>query len=288
MHFSNIKTVLTLHNYRLICPGNQLTVRGVNCEKCIGKDSARVLFYRCFPGGSLLKSFLSWRLYRSTFSKGYYADLIDGYIALTEFGKHLFVKGRIPDSKIYVKPNFIADPQLNAGDSEKTDRAIFIGRLSPEKGILELIRAWEHIDYPLLIVGDGPLMKKARRLAKSNVEFCGSKSHAECLRLLSSSCFMVFSSIWYEGFPLTVLEAFALGVPVLASNLGTRPEIISDGISGVLYRHDSVDDFHDKINKMINETDFRNSLGTAAREQYLKKYTPDINYDKLMEIYKSL
>lgn len=283
-----IKTVLTLHNYRLMVPcGNFMTKNGKVCEKCLTESPVNILKYRCAQG-SFLKSFLQYRLFTKTkFKLNQLVDLVDTYIVLSNFAKNKLEQTGVPANQIVVKPNFITT-ENNNNLSSKNERAVFIGRLSFEKGLLNLIEDWSAINYPLYIIGTGPLENKAKEISKSNknITFLGNMENKKVKEFLAESSFLVFPSTWYEGMPITILEAMSVGVPVIATNLGPRSEMIKDGINGFLYENGNSTDFIDKVNMLIKNKELREKMGKAAKEEYLKKYTPEMNFKMLDVIYK--
>lgn len=281
-----VATVLTLHNYRLVCPAGMFLRDGKPCELCMDGNASRILLKRCYPGGSWLKSLLAYRLYQETRKRQFLAPLVDAYIALTEFGKQKMVAGGLPPEKLYVKPNFMADPLNGGTPTPPQEGAIYVGRLSPEKGVLGLLEAWRHIDYPLTIVGDGPQMPAARRAGRSQVKVLGKRSHEDVLRMIERSAFLVFPSECYEGFPLTLIESMAAGRAVVASDLGPRRGIVKDGQTGLLYRSGDVQDLTSKVRRLISDPNLCAAMGAAAREVYLAEYTPATNYQMLIRIYE--
>ena len=281
-----VATVLTLHNYRLVCPAGQFLRKGKPCELCLDGKVSRILIHNCNPGGSWLKSLLAYRLYQETRTRQLLASLVDAYIALTEFGRQKVLAAGLPPEKLYVKPNFMIDPFNGGTPTKPKEGAIYVGRLSPEKGVLGLLEAWRQIDYPLTIVGDGPQMAEARRAAGSQVKFLGNRSHDDVLRLIEQSAFVVFPSQCYEGFPLTLIESMAVGRAVVASDLGPRREIVRDGQTGLLYRSRDIQDLASKVRRLISDLDLCVTMGAAAREAYLAEYTPATNYQVLIRIYE--
>ena len=283
-----VPTVLTLHNYRLLCPGNSLMRNNHVCEECLDGKAIRSLWHRCYPDRSLLKTYLSWRLYTRTLNKGFFCEWIDAYIALSEFGRQKFIEGGLPENKIYVKPNFMIDPLPVNISTAMGKCAVYAGRISPEKGVLDLMKAWRGIDFPLVVLGEGPQMEKVKKIAPRNVTFVGQKSRRETLDLVGNSAFFVFPSLWYEGFPLSLLEAMALGKAVIASDLGPRREIVDDGVTGFLFKSGDTNDLREKINRLSENPGLQSSMGQAGRGIYLERYTPERNYLMLMEIYKQI
>jgi glycosyltransferase involved in cell wall biosynthesis len=285
-----IKTVLTLHNYRLIVPcGNFMTKEGKVCEKCLTENPINILKYRCAQG-SILKSFLQYRLFTKTkFKLNQLVDLVDTYIVLSNFAKNKLEQTGVPGEQIVVKPNFITTYDKTKLLSKK-ERAVFIGRLSFEKGLMNLIEDWSAINYPLYIIGTGPLENKAKEISKSNknIIFLGNMENKKVKEFLAESSFLVFPSTWYETFGLTIAEAMSVGVPVIATNLGPRNEMIQNGINGFLYENGNSTEFIDKVNILTENKELRNKMGTAAKEEYNRKYTPEINIQLLSAIYKKL
>ena len=282
-----VKTVFTLHNYRLICPGNQLSKNGKVCELCLHGNPYRVLIHRCFPGKSFLKSYLSLVLYRETKKKGFLEKWVDAYIALSEFGRSRFIEAGLQADKVFIKPNFMDDPlESESQPVEAGKGAFYAGRVSSEKGIATLIKAWNGLGYRLSIAGDGPLLEDMKRNTPASVVFLGWQSHDETIKRLRECAFLVFPSEVYEGFPLSLLEAMALGKATIASDIGPRREMIEDGVSGLLFEAGNADDLRIKIETLTRDPALKARLGQAARETYLARYTPEKNYDMLMNVYE--
>ena len=281
-----VATVLTLHNYRLICPGGQCRKSGVPCELCLDGNGWRVIWHRCFPEDTILKALLSAILYYGTKKRSFLSPWVDSYIALSEFAKQKFLAGGLPVGNVYIKPNFMYDPLADGDMPTVGHGAVYIGRISDEKGIPILLHAWKDIKYPLTIVGDGPGMARAKHDATSQINFTGLKSHEETLRILRQAAFFIFPSEVYETFGLSLLEAMACGKAVIASDLGPRREMIEDGVSGLLFKAGDVSDMRAKIDRLIGDSTLRQSMGDAARKTYLARYTPEKNYEILMNIYE--
>jgi len=281
-----VATVMSLHNFRLVCPASVFLRKGKPCELCMDGKASRILIHRCYPGGSMLKSLLAYRLYKETRKRQLLASLVDAYIPLTEFARQKVLAAGLPPEKVYVKPNFMVDPLNGGKPTTPKEGAIYVGRLSPEKGVLGLLEAWRNIDYPLTIVGDGPQMPEARIAGGSQVKFLGNRSHDDVLRLIEQSAFLVFPSEWYEGFPLTLLESMAVGRAAVATDLGPRREMVRDGQTGLLYRSRDIQDFTSKVRRLISDRNLCATMGAAAREVYLAEYTPAKNYQMLIRIYE--
>jgi glycosyltransferase involved in cell wall biosynthesis len=178
------------------------------------------------------------------------------------------------------------DPLNGAKPTTPNAGAIYVGRISPEKGVLGLVEAWRDIDYPLTIVGDGPQLAEARKLGGCRVRFLGNRPHEEVPRLIEQSAFLVFPSGWYEGFGLTLIEAMAVGRAVVATDLGSRREIVRDGQTGILYRNGDIRDLTSKVRRLVSDRNLCARMGSEARKVYLAEYTPDKNYETLIRIYE--
>ena len=250
---AGVPTVATLHNYRLLSPCSQLLRRGRICEMCVGGNPWRIMLYRCYRK-SFLANFLRYRVYYLGRRKYGWSNDIDSFIALTEFAKQKFITGGLPRERIYVKPNCMDDPLDGRDDRAALGRGgVFVGRLSPEKGLATLMRAWSKIDYPLRIVGDGPQRDSVMRAAPDSVEFLGSQPRDAVMQALRDSAFVVMPSEWYEGFPLSVLEAMATGRAVVTTDLGARREMVRDGETGLLFRAGDAQDLQEKVQRLIAE-----------------------------------
>lgn len=282
----NVATCLTLHNYRLACPAGLFLREGHVCEDCLRGFPYRMLWHRC-PSNNLITNINQMYLFLGTRRRKFLKSWVDAYIALTEFGKSKFIAGGVPAERIHVKPNFVNEPSYVYSEPITRHGAIFVGRLSREKGIDILFNAWRDLDYPLSIVGDGPLMAELKENAPSNVIFHGSLDHATCLKMMAASAFLVFPSVCYEGFPLSLGEAMATGTAILTADFGPRPEIVEDGVNGLLYKDGDSADLKEKAMRLIKDETLCASLGAGARQRYLERYTPEVNYEMLMGIYNS-
>jgi glycosyltransferase involved in cell wall biosynthesis len=281
-----VPTVVTLHNFRFISPCSQLLRNGQICELCLNKNPWRIMWYRCYRE-SFLDNLLRYRIYYSSKKKYGWLQDIDAFISLTDFGKKKYIEGGLPQSRIYIKPNFIDDPGYKVFESGNNKKygALFVGRISPEKGIATLLKAWRGIDYPLRIVGDGPQMEQLQFFRSNNCRFEGFKKHTDAIQMMKEASFLIFPSESYEGFPLTILEAMASGTPVLATDLGPRKDIVVDGKTGLLFRTGDFNDLREKAEWFIAHPELCDVMGKNAREEFLAKYTAEKNYPLLMNIY---
>jgi glycosyltransferase involved in cell wall biosynthesis len=288
--------VQTLHNYRLLCPGGLLLREGRVCEDCLGRAVAwRGATRGCYresraASGVTTMMLTAHRLLRT------WTRAVDVYIALTEFGRRKFIEGRLPAQKIVVKPNFV-ESNIEAARTDVEalpggEYALFVGRLSAEKGVRTLLEASRRVpQVPLRIVGDGPLMSEVRAAvrgsdAASSIEILGQQPRERVLELMRGARFVVVPSEWYETFGLTIIEAFACGVPVIAARLGAMLELVEDGRTGLHFTHGDPLELAEKIAWAWEHAADTRRMGRAARVEYETKYTAERNYEMLMQIYE--
>lgn len=290
-HDRGIPVIQTLHNYRLICPKAMLFRDGQICEVCVGRSVATPgIRSGCYRGSQLqtaiVAAMLSWHHWRQTWH-----DRVTGYIALTHFQRQKLIQGGLPGDRIYVKPNFVFVPPHPP--LERQAYALFVGRLAEEKGISLLIEAYQQhpIELPLKIVGDGPLRDRLQAQVEQaqlgdRIEFLGRQNKDTVLQLMRQAQVLVFPSIWYEGFPLTISEAFACGLPVIVPQLGSMAEIVHPGQTGLHFIPRDADDLANQLHWASTHPAELATLGKQARQQYEALYTPEANYDQLMAIYQ--
>lgn len=284
---TGVPVVQTLHNYRLVCPGALLMRNGRVCEDCLGKAVPWPgVVHGCWRGSQMQTAVVAGMLTAHRLLKTW-QEQVDVYIALTEFARRKFIGGGLPADKIVVKPNFVApDP----GEREAPGRyALFVGRLSPEKGLGTLVKAWQSLkEIPLKVAGDGPLWEQVQAFAAGcgSMEVLGMRPHDEVIALLKGACFLVFPSELYETFGMVIAEAFACGVPVIASRLGAMAEIMEDGRTGLLFEPGNAEDLAEKVTWAWAHPREMEEMGKEARREYEAKYTAERNYEMLMEIYR--
>jgi len=286
---AGVPVVQTLHNYRFLCPAGTFLREGKICEECVTSTLFRSVRYGCYQDSVAASATLSLMLATQR-ALGTWNGKVACYIARTEFARKKFIEGGLPAERILVKPCFVhPDPGPRAGSG---DSVLFLGRLSPEKGLRSLIAAWEHLDgtIPLRIAGDGPLREELdaeidrRRIA--GVKVLGRVPDADLLAEMKRARFLVLPSEWYEGLPLTIAEAFACGVPVVASRIGSMIELVEDGVTGLHFMPGDATDLAAKVEWAWSHPKEMEEMGHAVRREYETKYTPEINYMRLKEIYE--
>lgn len=280
----NIPVVQTLHNYRLLC-ANALFLRdGQVCEKCLHGNRTAALLHRCYRG-SLPGSLALVRMQNRAFRHQIWHRNVHRFIALTEFARSKFVEGGLPAENIAVKPNFVPDPQL--GDTTRRG-ALFVGRLSKEKGVHILMKAWHSLPkIPLTVVGAGPEFERLKAMAPGNVSFTGKQPSEKVAQYLADTKALILPSICYEGFPMTVVEAFASRTPVISSNIGSLGEIIVPGRNGAHFHPGDAADLSTIVQRLFKNPATIASLGDGARASYEALYTPEKNLIQLEDIYEA-
>ncbi len=292
---AKVPVVQTLHNYRLSCPKAMLFRNGQVCEDCLGKSLPLPgIVHGCYRGSPTQSAAVAAMLTFHTL-RGTWQNRVDAYITLTNFQKNKMVQAGLPEAKIYIKPNFVVAPDFPLETSKSNNYALFVGRLSEEKGVATLIDAYAqgNLSIPLKIVGDGPMGEALRQQVQTKglgeaIAFLGRQNKATVLELMHNAQFLVFPSIWYEGFPLTIAEAFACGLPVLAAKLGSMAEIVENKVTGLHFEVSNSQDLANKINWAISNPEALAAMGKNARCTYEAKYTPKVNYQQLIEIYQQV
>jgi glycosyltransferase involved in cell wall biosynthesis len=284
---AGVPVVQKISNFRLICPGGLLLREGRACQDCVGKAIAwpgvRHACYRESRAASaavaaMLVVHRAWKTWER---------VVDAYIARTNFSRGKLIEGGLPASRIAIVPSFAPDP---GGPGDGGGRfALFAGRLSQEKGIATLLSAWDHLQnapLTLKIAGDGPLRSEiASRAGRGRIEYLGPLSRRDVQTLLRRAAVLVYPSDCYENFPLSIVEAFASGVPVVASGIGAMAEIIEHGRTGLHFRAGDAEDLAAKIEWVADHAAELDQMRREARAEYLQKYTPERNYQLQVELY---
>lgn len=284
-----VPVVQSLHNARIICPAATFHREGRACEDCLGRAVPwPSIVHACYHNSHLQTAAVAGMLTGHQIL-GTWRRQVDAYIVFTEFSRHKFINAGLPREKIFVKPHFlIKDPQIKNTAGEY---ALFVGRLAPEKGVGTLLRAWALLgnSVPLRIVGDGPIRANLEaerdRSNLSNVRFEGWLGRERLVSTMKGAAFVVFPSESYEPFGLTMVEAFACGVPVIASKLDSIAEIVEEEKTGLYFRPGDAPELAARVDWAWSHLREMEMMGRAARLEYEAKYTQVRNYPLLMEIY---
>lgn len=283
-----VAVVQTLHNYRLLCPVGTFYRQGRICEDCLKVGRKAAVLNRCRKE-SYFQSLILKGIVDRLHAQKVFFEKVSRCIVLSEFSRQIYVKNGFSKNYFSVKPNFI---EFDPGISDKaSEYGLFVGAFQEYKGIKTLLEAWKTLPGPfaLKMIGDGPLFREtALKGQNSSIEYLGRKPLAEVLEILKKALFIVVPSECYENFPRVVAEAFACGVPVIASRIGVFPELIKDGETGLLFEPRNETDLRAKINTLLSDRASAQRMGQRARREYEEKYTLKENYEMLLDIYKSV
>jgi len=284
---AGIPVVQSLHNYRLVCPGATLYRDGAACEDCLGGNVlTRSVRHACYRGSraetAVVAGMLTAHRWLGTWQRS-----VDCYIAMTEFARETFIEGGLPAEKITIKPNFASvDPGRGDGRGRY---ALFVGRLSAEKGIGTLMTAWRALPrrVPLLIAGDGPLASRVADFTRTTpgCQWLGQQSRQSIARLMQDAAFLVVPSECYEMFPLVIAEAYAAGLPVIGSSHGSVGALIDDGRTGRHVRAGNPADVAAVVTWAATHPAELADMRAQARAEFEAKYTAERNYKTLIDIY---
>ena len=284
-----VPVIQTLHNYRLLCPVALFFRDGRVCEDCMGKAVPWPgVFHGCYRGSRAASGVIATMLtvHRALRT---WTEMVDVYVALTEFARNKFIEGGLPAEKIVVKPNFVVpDPGRGQGGG---GYALFVGRLAREKGTGTMLAAWDRLGtrIPLKIVGEGPLKDQVVGAAarQANVEWLGHRPAADVHALMGKADMLVFPSQCYETFGRVAAEAFAAGTPVIAANIGAVAELVEHGRTGLKYRPGDPEDLVTQVEWALSHSAELRCMREEVRAEFEAKYTAERNYRTLMEIYEA-
>jgi glycosyltransferase involved in cell wall biosynthesis len=283
---SGVPTVQTLHNFRMLCANALLYRNGTVCTDCMGKalpvDGVVHGCYRGSRAGSAIVT-AAYAFHRMAHTW----DGVDLFVAASGFQRELLVRGGLPAERVVVKPNFVGLDTLDV-ETNREDIALFVGRLSPEKGIATLLAAWNtgRIRLRLKIIGDGPMVDAVRSCAARNsgVEYVGPQPPEAVYREMAKAKFLVFPSECIETFGRTVVEAFSRSTPVLAADLGGVRELVEEGVTGYRFPPGDADALAAGALRFPAGEDYER-MGSNCRSMFESQFTAEINCRSLMEIY---
>lgn len=280
-----VPVVQTLRNYRFFCASGNFYRAGRVCLDCFRGTPLPAVRHGCYRGSRAQSAALAAMLLRH---RRTYLREIDGFVALSQHVKARFLEAGFPADRFFVKPNFEPDPGPPVRDA-KASHVLYMGRLTPEKGLITLLRAWRGVRTPLLVAGDGPLrgtlesMCRAPELA--HVELRGFLSRDELAHAIAHCFFVVVPSDWHEPFGRCVVEAYAAGRPVVASRIGGLEELVVDGESGALFRAGDDAELRRVARELLDAPEALRRMGVRARSLYEHAYSPAANLRMLLDIY---
>jgi glycosyltransferase involved in cell wall biosynthesis len=287
---AGVAVIQTLHNPRLLCPAATLTRNGALCEACLQTSVPwPALAHACYRNSRAQTAVVAAMLVAHRLI-GTWARKVDRFVASTDFYAQKFIAGGLPAAKVVVKPHFVERPDSRLDQAR--DYALFVGRLSPEKGLDILLRAWRNLpNVPLKVRGDGPmlpLIKQAAAESNGAIEWIPRLSDDDMTQLFGQARFLVWPSLgYYETFGLVAIEAFAFGTPVIASGMGAMGETVRNDQTGLHFTSGDPEDLASKVEWAWNHPAEMRAMGDVARLEYETQYTPERNYRLLMAIYES-
>jgi len=286
---AGIPVVQTIRNYRLICPNGLLYVDGKICKRCINGNFSHAVLHRCLHG-----SFIQSSLYAASIGAhwllGTFPNHLGTVAALSDFVADLIAPKLGSSKPIHTLPNFI-DAGIECSAKDPDDYVLYLGRLSPEKGVFQLVRAFKNNpDVKLKVAGVGPAEKKMSQLIHAlglaNIELLGYVEGNQRDELLRHALCLVVPSIWLEPFGRVVLEAYAQNTPVIASRIGGLESLVQNGQTGLLFDPADIDQLSDCIRQLARNRNLAIEMGKNAREVVESHYNPDGHYADLMELYQ--
>jgi glycosyltransferase involved in cell wall biosynthesis len=285
-----VPVVQTLHNFRLLCANSNLFRDNHVCEECVDDGLWRSIQHACYRDSraatTAVVMMLAWHRHIKTWDR-----CVSRYIALTNFAREKFIVAGFPADKIVVKPNFL---EWDPGPRQQSgDYAVFMGRLSPDKGTSTLLQAWEQLPERchLQIIGDGvqrEVLEASARARGLNVTFRGHLSREESIAALKHARFLVMPSLGYETFGMVIVEAFACGIPAICSRLGAMQEIVRDQQTGLQFTPGDATDLAQKVEWAWNNRLEVEAMGREGRREYEQRYTVEKNYEMLRQIYEGV
>ena len=292
---AGVPTVQSLHNYRIVCVNALLLRNGTVCEACVGKVPWRGAIRRCYRG-SFWASAAAAGMIVTNRLRGTWTHQAAALVTPSTHSRGKLLAAGLPRDRIFVKPNSVDDPGEPPSAPSTSDSAVFLGRLSPEKGVDVLLRAWARsklgVYRRLVIAGDGPERAGLEQLAAGlglrspAVAFTGLLAPKAAQRFLRNSRVLIAPSIAYETFGLAVIEAYSHGRPVIASRLGALAELVENEVNGLSASPGDVAALGQALDRILGNARLPDTLGDNARQTFLGRYTPQKNFENLMRIYR--
>ena len=299
---NGIPIVWTLHDYTIICPNTSFLSKGEICEKCKKRKYFWPSIVKCKKNSFAASTMAALEISLHAIMKFY--DHVDFFIAPSEFMKNKLVEYGVKKEKIIHLNNFTCFTDIDNKSNIENNYFVYLGRLSEEKGIKTLIDAAVNVfnnkenkssrsfnNFKLKIVGDGPMKSDMMSYVKSkgvekNIEFLGHRSHDDTMEILKGSKFLVIPSEWYENFPYSVLEAFTLGKPVIATRIGGIPELVKNWETGLLFNLGNAELLALKMQFLLKNPEKAKLMGENAKKFMSGEINSENHYMKLMDIYK--
>mgnify|MGYP004627183855 CR=1 FL=1 len=288
----NIPIVFTAHDLQAVCPISAMLNNGEICEKCKGGKYYNCLKNKCTKN-STMKSMINMIEAYYYKNKNIYQN-IDCIVTPSDFVKNKIQQNNEKIKKIVTIHNFIDMDKFKNYEVENEGYAIFSGRLSIEKGILNAVKAFKDIkNGKLYIAGNGPEKENIEKYIQENklqdrIKLLGFLSQNELKKYLRKSTCLILPSIWYENCPYSIIEAFAIGKPVISTRIGGIPELVEENVNGYLYDYNNIEELTKILNEIFNDNDKTKQLGENAKKDAINKYSKDVYYNKLIKVYEKV
>ncbi len=288
-HGDGVSVVQTLHNYRPICPAATLFRDGHVCEECVGRPPLPAIRHGCYRNSHAATVPLA--ISDAVHSRiGTWRSAVDLYLTPSAFTRAQYVAAGWPADRIAVKHNVVTEPSVSRAAPGRG--FLCLARLSPEKGVSRMLEAWQRA-FPdggegLSVVGSGELESQLRSTFDSShgIEFLGQRSREEVWTMIARARAVIVPSVWYEVFGRTAAEASAAGVPVLAARIGGLPEVVEDGVSGLLFEPDEQQSMAAGLLRLAGDDELCRRLGAAGRKRYEERFSPQATTEGLVAQYR--
>lgn len=284
----HVPVVQTIHNFRLLCPGATFYRDGHICEDCVKYGLKCAVKHSCYRGSKVqtLACVISTWFHRMT---GIYGKI--NYICLTEFNKEKLLElKQIKPEKVFVKPNFVESVGEFVPEEKREDQFVFAGRLDKLKGIAILFEAWKQMGTKapkLVVCGTGPMENWCKQFISENdvnIEMRGFVPNEEARKLIAVSRALVLPTQWYEGFPMSIVEAFSVGTPVVCSDLGNAGSVVVEGVTGCTFNPKSKKELINQVIRLKKNAE----IFKTTFKLYEERYTADVNYEILYNVYTEI
>jgi glycosyltransferase involved in cell wall biosynthesis len=279
---ANVASVLTLHNFRILCPGALLYADEVLRERSLQNSCWWTVQKRVYRNSWIATLALAGMVeYHKRVRT--WATKVDRFVALSEWSRNKFVSGGLPPDRISVKPNAVSYCTVPTQSSRQG--ALFVGRLDEQKGLKILLEAWQHLSVPLRIIGEGPLSEHVKESSSPHITYLGRQTREIVEHEMLRAKFLVFPSIGHEMCPLTIIEAFARHLPVICSDLPSIRVLVKAGQTGLTFRPADPGSLRRVVQLADMDAEGLKRIADRAYTAYEKRYSPDANFSQLMRIY---
>jgi len=287
----NIPVVMTLHDFKLVCPNHTFMRQEKPCEECQGKYFHKAIRYRCVKDSYVKSAICALEMYIHKVNQTY-IKTVDCFLALSRFAQRKLIQYGLPKEKVKYLPNYVEVPVYKT-NSTKERYILFLGTLSDKNGIFNLVKAMRNLPpIKLKVAGEGEQETFIRdyigKNRMDNVEMVGFLSGEKLKRTIANCSFLVFPNNCYHNCPMSILQSFACGKPVIGSNLGSVPELVEDGETGLLFESSNEMDLVEKIRYLYANPETVKKMGQNAQRKVEEDYSAEKYYPRLLQIYEEL